>query len=197
MTTSPNLALAYLAAAQAQKETTHNEALNDLDGLVQLSALSRSLNAPPGSPSDGAVYIVGSSPTGDWAGQAGKIALYFSGWIFKTPKAGWIAYVQSESRFCAYTGAVWAALAAPYASGALSWTPGTLAAGAGATSSAIAVSGAAFGDFVAVAAPYDLQGVLAQASVSAAGSVVIRLQNQTGGSVTLGAGSWSVRLVKA
>jgi hypothetical protein len=72
-----------------------------------------------------------------------------------------------------------------------------LAAGAGATSSPIAVSGAALGDFAKVAAPYDLQGVLATAYVNAANSAVIRLQNQTGGSVTLASGTWRVRVTKA
>ncbi|SEG27936.1 hypothetical protein SAMN05421751_12317 [Jhaorihella thermophila] len=32
--TTPNLALPYIAAAQAQKHVTHNAALDLLDGLV-------------------------------------------------------------------------------------------------------------------------------------------------------------------
>ncbi len=111
MTTSPKLGLAYLVASQAQKEITHNEALNDLDSLVQLSVLDQSLSTPPASPSDGDAYIVGASPSGAWEGQAGKIASYYSGWLFKTPKAGWLAYVQDEAKFFVWTGSAWTSLA--------------------------------------------------------------------------------------
>ncbi len=111
MTTSPKLGLAYLVASQAQKEITHNEALNDLDSLVQLSVLDRSLAAPPASPSDGDAYIVAASPTGAWEGQTGKIAFYYAGWIFKTPRAGWLAFVQDEAKFFVWTGSAWVSLA--------------------------------------------------------------------------------------
>jgi hypothetical protein len=37
------LLLPYILAAQAQKHVTHNEALQILDGLVQLSVLDRDL----------------------------------------------------------------------------------------------------------------------------------------------------------
>ncbi len=197
MSTTPKLGLSYLVASQAQKEITHNEALNDLDALVQLSVLDRSLAAPPSSPSDGDVYIVAASATGGWTGQANKIAAYFSGWVFKTPQIGWLAYVQDEERFVLFDGSAWVPFGSAYKSASLTWDPGTLANGDGATSSAIAVSGAAFGDFVQLSAPYDLQGVLAMAYVTSAGSVAIRLQNQTGASVTLASGSWSVRIRKA
>lgn len=108
MTTSPNLAMPYLVASQAQKEVTHNEALADLDCLSQLCAVSRTLTTPPASPSDGVAYIVPASATGAWTGQTGCVALYFSGWRFKVPKAGWIAFVQSESKFVVYNGSAWA-----------------------------------------------------------------------------------------
>lgn len=197
MTTSPHLGLAYLVASQAQKEVTHNEALNDLDCLVQLSVLDRDLSAPPSSPSDGDCYIVGAAPTGLWADHNGEVAFYFSGWLFKTPQAGWLAYAQDEGRLLIYTGSVWEPLGAAYAEGSLTWNPGTLADGSGATSSAIAVSGATFGDFVSVSAPYSLMGVMAIAYVSAAHSVSIRIQNETGESVTLASGLWRVRVQKA
>ena len=56
MSDTLNLALPYLAASQAQKHVTHNEALTLLDGLVQLSVKSRVVAAPPGSPIDGDRY---------------------------------------------------------------------------------------------------------------------------------------------
>jgi hypothetical protein len=191
------MALAYIATSQAQKEVTHNQALNDLDYLGQLSVIDVTLSTPPASPSTGNVYIVAAAPTGAWTGYANCVAAYYGGWIFKTPVTGWRAWAQNENKFLYYNGSAWVPLAAPYLDGTLIWTPGTLAAGAGATSSPIAVSGAALGDFAKVAAPYDLQGVLATAYVNAANSAVIRLQNQTGGSVTLASGTWRVRVTKA
>ena len=50
MSSTPHLALPLLAAAQAQKHVTHNEALASLDALVQLAVKERNRTAPPISP---------------------------------------------------------------------------------------------------------------------------------------------------
>jgi hypothetical protein len=197
MPTTPNLALAYLVTSQAQKEVTHNAALNDLDYLAQLPVIDCTLNTPPASPNMGDTYIVASSPTGAWSGYANCVAAYYSGWIFKTPLAGWKAWARNSNKLLYYTGSAWSPLAAPYLDGTMTWNPGTLSNGSGATSSTVTVTGAALGDFARVAAPYDLQGVIATAYVNAANSAVVRLQNQTGGSVTLASGTWRVRVTKA
>ncbi|HEX2448922.1 MAG TPA: DUF2793 domain-containing protein [Methyloceanibacter sp.] len=47
---SAKLRIPYIAAAQAQKHVTHNEAMTLLDTLVQLSVIDKDLTAPPGSP---------------------------------------------------------------------------------------------------------------------------------------------------
>ncbi|RVT84569.1 DUF2793 domain-containing protein [Rhodobacteraceae bacterium CCMM004] len=105
---TPNLSLPLIAASQAQKHVTANEATLGLDALAQLSCIDRNLSAPPGSPSNGDTYIVGSSPTGAWAGEANSVAYYYGGaWYFYPPKEGWIAYVQDQSRFYAFDGAAW------------------------------------------------------------------------------------------
>lgn len=78
--------------------------------------------------------------------------------------------------------------------GTLVWNPGNLVDGAGETSSGITVTGAAFGDFVDVAAPYDLQGITVTAYVSASDTVKIRAQNETGGAIDLASGTWRVRI---
>lgn len=196
MTTTPRLGLAYLVASQAQKEVTHNEALNDVDALMHCAPISKTLNTPPSTPAEGDTYIVGSAPTGAWSGQAGKLALYYGGWRFKTPKAGWMTFLASDGRLYLYDGSAWVVAASLSYEASLSWTPSTIASASGVTSAAITITGAAFGDYVLVAAPYDLQGVQATAYVSAAGTVKIRLSNLTGAGVTLGAGSWRVRLMK-
>lgn len=76
-----------------------------------------------------------------------------------------------------------------------SWDPPNLVDGAGA-SNAFTVTGAAVGDFVQVAPPYDLQEILMSASVTAADTVEVRLQNETGGAINLASGSWSFLVTK-
>jgi hypothetical protein len=122
MDTSPNLALPYIDAAQAQKHVTHNEAIRALDALVQLTVLDKDLATPPGSPADGNRYIVAASPTGAWAGQAGKIAAWQDGaWAFLTPREGWLTWVADEDKIYAYGGSAWAELAANPGGGAAVW----------------------------------------------------------------------------
>jgi hypothetical protein len=55
---------------------------------------NQTTNTPPGSPSVGDAYIVGASPTGAWAGHAGKIAICEVGTTFTiyTPRDGERAY---------------------------------------------------------------------------------------------------------
>jgi hypothetical protein len=79
MTDTPNLALPYILASQAQKHVTHNEAIRALDCLVQLSVESRVLTSPPASPADGSRYVVAAGASGDWTGQSGKIAAFQDG----------------------------------------------------------------------------------------------------------------------
>jgi hypothetical protein len=99
MSLSSNLALPYLAAGQAQKHVTVNEALRLLDALVQLAVESAALSAPPGSPSDGQRWIVGPAPTGAWAGQAGRIASWTDGaWTFLVPRDGWLVWDRAQVR---------------------------------------------------------------------------------------------------
>lgn len=60
-----------------------NESINVIDALLQVAAVSVGENTPPGSPAAGARYIVGTSPTGAWSGQANKLARWLDGtWSF-------------------------------------------------------------------------------------------------------------------
>src|SRR4051794_16023812 len=94
MTSTPHLALPLLAAAQAQKHVTHNEALASLDALVQLAVKERNRTGLPASPAEGDRFLVGAGATGAFANQEGNIALFDLGaWRFFTPRPGWLAYV--------------------------------------------------------------------------------------------------------
>lgn len=83
-----------------------------LDGLVMPAVIDKDLNTPPGSPSDGARYIVGPSPTGAWSGHAGKITRWSSvanAWEFFTPQNGWRALVLDEGVEYRRLGGAWTA----------------------------------------------------------------------------------------
>jgi hypothetical protein len=108
MTTSPNLALPYLEAAQSQKHITHNEALVRLDAIVMLVVLDRDLTVPPGSPADGARYLVAAGGSGAWAGHDGQIAAWQDGaWSFYAPQTGWLAWIADEGVFTVFDGSGW------------------------------------------------------------------------------------------
>ncbi|WP_321339753.1 DUF2793 domain-containing protein [uncultured Cohaesibacter sp.] len=108
MTSTALLQLPYIASNQNQKHITHNEALRMLDALVQLSVLDRDLSAPPDAPADGARYIVADGASGAWTGWDGSVAAYQDGaWIEFVPLAGWLAWLEDESKLLCYDGAGW------------------------------------------------------------------------------------------
>ncbi len=114
MPNSPLLALPYLASAQAQKHVTHNEALSLIDGLLHLSVISRSLAAPPGVIVDGDRYLIAASPTGEWLGQAGQVALRMEGaWRFLNPRKGWRLWVEAENLLLVFDGTSWSGSSTP------------------------------------------------------------------------------------
>jgi len=105
-----HLKLPYILANQAQKHVTHNEAIRLLDALVQMSVISRTLTAPPGSPSDGDRYIVAAGATGAWAGWDWNIAYYVDGgWTRLVPNPGWTAWVDTEALLFTWDGSAWTA----------------------------------------------------------------------------------------
>ena len=109
--TTPKLALPELSTSQAGKELTHNQALAILDQLAQASVLDKDLATPPGSPANGAAYIVAGSPTGAWSGKAGQIAFWLTSvgaWTFLVPAAGWSVWVTDEAVRYQYSGSAWA-----------------------------------------------------------------------------------------
>lgn len=108
MNDTPNLALPYILASQAQKHVTHNEAVRALDCLVQLAVESRALTAPPPVPVDGSRFVVAASATGDWEGQSGRIAAFQDGaWAFYEPKEGWTAWVADEHALIIFDAHTW------------------------------------------------------------------------------------------
>ncbi|MBZ6076421.1 DUF2793 domain-containing protein [Microvirga puerhi] len=108
MSTTSHLALPLLAAAQAQKHVTHNEALASLDALVHLAVKERHRTTPPAAPQEGERYLVGAGAGGSFQNREGEIALFDLGvWRFFTPRAGWRIYVEAEDAFLIHDGTDW------------------------------------------------------------------------------------------
>lgn len=110
---SANLALPYLAAAQAQKHVTHNEAVRRLDAYVQLALESTTASEPPAAPAEGARWFVPAGATGDFAGQEGKLAAYEAGaFDFLAVPTDTLAFMRDARRFARFNGSTWVPLAA-------------------------------------------------------------------------------------
>ncbi len=115
--TTPNLALPLIAGNQAQKHVTHNEALVQLDALVQLACLDKDLVGPPSAPAEGDRYlVVAAAPTGAWAGLSGQVACFRDGvWIGLVPRPGWFAFVADEGELYIFIGGAWTSFRATFA----------------------------------------------------------------------------------
>lgn len=105
---SPRMKLPYLQPGQAQKEITHNEALQLLDMLVQPVAESADLAAPPAAPEEGRCWIVAMGAAGAWAGRTGQIAQWtIGGWRFSEPAEGWRCHVRDRATGMMFDGSAW------------------------------------------------------------------------------------------
>jgi hypothetical protein len=113
MSETTHLALPFIAAAQAQKHVTHNEALLRLDALLHLSVLTRALSSPPDPSEEGDRYLIGEAASGDWSGRDGAIAAFQDGaWSFLIPRPGWRLWVKDEAVLLIFDGSSWKALIA-------------------------------------------------------------------------------------
>ena len=103
---SHHLALPLIAAGQAQKHVTHNEALTTLDALVQLAVAGR--RSVPPEPTAGMRVIVEPGSSGVFAGHDAAIACVRDGaWAFAEPRPGWRAWIEDETRLCVFDGSDW------------------------------------------------------------------------------------------
>lgn len=110
MDETARIGLPLVQAAQSQKHVTVNAALTRLDALLPLVIEARDRQSPPGVAEDGQVWAVPAGAGGDWAGQAGNLALAVNGgWEFVTPARGWRAFVLSEGQRAVHDGTDWRA----------------------------------------------------------------------------------------
>ncbi|MDC9825676.1 hypothetical protein PRN20_18230 [Devosia sp. ZB163] len=79
--------------------------------------------------------------------------------------------------------------------GTATYDPASLADGAGATTT-VTVPGAALGDMAAASFSLATSGILITAWVSAANTVSVRFQNESGGALDIGSGMLTARVLK-
>lgn len=108
---TPRLDMPEIAESQANKYITHNLALKNLDGLVQMSVEDLTLVTSPSvsGGDDGKCWVVAGTG-GDWSGfTIGDIAQYYdSAWYNYTPEEGWLTYDKSTIRFYYWNASNWA-----------------------------------------------------------------------------------------
>lgn len=100
---SARLHFPFLAAGQAQKELTHNEALALADIMISPAIENADSMTPPPNPVAGQSWLVADEASGAWAGQSGRIAAFTAGgWRFITPFEGlvlWDRALAKQRRF--------------------------------------------------------------------------------------------------
>lgn len=108
MNQSNRFSLPYIEAGQAQKEVTHNAAIDAIDGLLHLALVSRAAAAPPINPAPGELWIVAAGAAGAWATHDHEVARWTGfGWSFRAPVEGMLAWVADEGVFTVFRGGAW------------------------------------------------------------------------------------------
>ncbi len=106
--TSPNLNLPYILPAQAQKHVTHNQSLDLLDALVQVSVLGRDVNDPPTNPQSGDTWAIGSAPSGAWQMHQHALASFNNnGWVFVPLRDGVVVWDVAQTELAVWTAGAW------------------------------------------------------------------------------------------
>ena len=107
MTETQNLGLPFLAASQAQKHVTVNEAVLMIDQLVHCSVARPEAGAPPLA-SEGERFIVPSGAAGAWAAHVDALAVWQDGaWRFHAPAKGWLVWSGQDQSLLVYSGSAW------------------------------------------------------------------------------------------
>jgi len=108
--TLPNLGLPVMQPSQAQRHLTHNEALNVLDTVTQLSVLDSTLTTPTLA-QRGDRYFVPNGGVDAWENHVAALALYDGNvWLFVTAQVGWLAFDQSRGGYLHFDGGGWVVL---------------------------------------------------------------------------------------
>lgn len=108
MDSTPRFSIPFLAVGQAQKEWTHNEALQRVEMLLCPTVAVGVGNVPPASPSSGTCCLVGATPTGAWSGHANALAGWSAGgWRFIDPVEGLSARIATTGESAVFRQGAW------------------------------------------------------------------------------------------
>jgi hypothetical protein len=192
MSNTSRLNLPLLQSAQAQKHVTMNEALVRLDGLVQLTLVSKTLSTPPATVIDGSCYAVPFGSVNEWAGHDGEIAIGSNGgWDFVIPQRGWRAVILDRGVGAIFDGTLWrdgVVTLSPFNAGLsfrVAETDHVLTAGAVSTTSAI-IPGNAVVVGVTARVTAAITGTLTSWALGNPGAV-----GRFGSGLGLGVGAWA------
>lgn len=106
--TTINNAIPFVPEGTIDPAAGLNISLNTIDALLQVLVQTVGANTPPAGV-EGQRFIVGTSPTGAWAGQANKLARFLNGvWTFYNAR---YAVNAADGLWYVRSGATWASLA--------------------------------------------------------------------------------------
>lgn len=108
--TDPNIGITNDWALGNNYEAEGNTNLDIIRALLHGRVINYT-PTPPGGPSDGDLYIVGDSATGDWSGHDQELAYYkTAAWVFVTAPPETIMLDNTSKRQLRFTGTVWSPL---------------------------------------------------------------------------------------
>jgi hypothetical protein len=107
MAVTPRHELLTMDSTTGDPTGTFSESMRRLDARVGTS-VEAVLSTPPGSPVEGQMWLLGTTPTGAWAGHGNEIAYRTStGWYYIEPFEGWTLYNKTTNSLQTYDGAFW------------------------------------------------------------------------------------------
>ncbi|MBB33875.1 MAG: hypothetical protein CME88_13810 [Hirschia sp.] len=127
MTQTPRLSIDYMAAGQAQKHVTYNEALGRLDGIVSARIRSRGVVSPPVDMEEGEAWLLTAPGEEGWVGHDDTLLQWRdSAWQVIAPFDGLRLWVADEGVLIARESGDWTVIGAE-PSGADTWGVNTVA----------------------------------------------------------------------
>lgn len=99
--TTPLLSIPELPTGQNTSPETINEMIRKAEAgaFGPFPIEDDDLLSPPGSPSDGQVYLINGTGAGGWTGHNNSVALYLStGWVYYSIREGMAFWIKDENK---------------------------------------------------------------------------------------------------